>query len=350
MKKLKIIIADNDREYSQRLFSALERKYANLDLTLADSSGFSQLLQKRIYDIALFDASVYSGGINLKNVKLPLVLLDEDEDNSIKLANTIGKYTIKYQHIENMYREMIGFFSEMGSGETLASGSISSQLLCFYSPAGGTGKTIVSIASAQMLANRGSRVLYLGFEDVASYGLLLGANPGKGLDEIIYQLDKGINMPMKIRSLIRKSKSGVMYFDIFSNIMDVTEITKEKMSDLIDAVMTADICEYIIADIGTSLSGINSVILDKSDKIIIVETSDSICREKLKSFCGQRSIFEDWFSKAAAVKNKFSGGSSDSVTGLEVVSVLPKVNSEDSENVIDEIVKRARLDIARIVS
>ncbi|MGN0638488.1 MAG: hypothetical protein ACI4J0_08955 [Huintestinicola sp.] len=350
MKKLKIIIADNDKDYSQRLFSALEHKYSNLDLTLADSDGFGKLLQKRIYDIALFDVSAYSADINLKNVKLPLVLLDEDYDDSIRLANDIGKYIIKYQHVEIMYREMIGYFSEMGNGQTLNSGNISSQLICFYSPAGGTGKTVISCAAAEMTANRGNRVLYLNFEDIASYGLLLEARPGKGLDEIIYQLDKGINMPMKISSLVKKSKSGVMYFDMFSNIMDVTEITNEKMSALLDTIMTSDICEYIIVDMNTSLKGVNSIIMDKSDKIILVETPDTVCREKMERFYSQRSMFEEYFSKAAVVRNKANDPGADSVTGLEVVSSVPKLNSDTTEIVVEEIVKKARLDIGRLLS
>lgn len=350
MKKLKVIIADNDMDYSQRLFSALEHKYSNLDLTLTDSNGFGQLLQKRVYDIALFDISAYSPEISLKNVKLPLVLLDEDMDESIKLSNEIGRFIIKYQHVEVMYREMIGFFSEMGNGQSLNSGSISSQLICFYSPAGGTGKTVISCASAEMIANRGKRVLYLDFEDIASYGLLLDAKTGKGLDEIIYQLDKGINMPMKISSLVRKSKSGVMYFDMFSNIMDVTEITDEKMSALLDTLMTADICEYIIVDMNTSLKGINHIVMDKADKIIIVETPDTMCSEKLRRFCAQKSMFEELFSKAAVVRNKTANAGNDSVTGLEVVSSVPRIGSDSTENIVDEIVKKARLDIARVIS
>lgn len=350
MKKLKIIIADNDMDYSQRLFSALEHKYSNLDLTLSDGEGFGKLLQKRVYDIALFDVSAYSPDISLKNVKLPLVLLDEDMDESIKLSNEIGKFIIKYQHVEVMYREMIGYFSEMGNGQTLNSGSISSQLICFYSPAGGTGKTVISCSAAEMIANRGKRVLYLDFEDIASYGLLLDAKTGKGLDEIIYQLDKGINMPMKISSLVRKSQSGVMYFDMFSNIMDVTEITDEKMSVLLDTLMTADICEYIVVDMNTSLKGINSIIMDKADKIILVETPDIICGEKLRRFCEQKSMFEDYFSKAAVVRNKVADGGADSVTGLEVVSAVPRISGGSAESVVDEIVKRARLDIGRVIS
>lgn len=350
MKKLKVIIADNNKDYSQRLFSALEKKYNNLDLTLSDKIGFSKMLQKRIYDVALFDVSVYSNDINLKNAKMPLVLLDEDDDNSIKLANSIGKYVKKYQHIDGMYKEIIGFFSEMGDGQVLNSGSASSQLICFYSPAGGTGKTTISLSASEMIANRGIRVLYLNFEDVASYGLILGAKTGKGIDEVIYQLDKGINMPMKISSLLQKSKSGVMFFNMFSNIMDVTEIKSDKISAFIDVLMTAGICDCIIVDMNTSLSGINSVILDKADKIILVETPDSICVEKISRMNFHKNIFEDYFSKMAVVKNKTASSGDESITGLEVVSVVPKMYSDSTEKIIEEITKKAKLDIARIIS
>ena len=157
-------------------------------------------------------------------------------------------------------------------------------------------------------------------------------------------------MPMKISSLVRKSQSGVMYFDMFSNIMDVTEITDEKMSVLLDTLMTADICEYIVVDMNTSLKGINSIIMDKADKIILVETPDTICGEKLRRFCEQKSMFEDYFSKAAVVRNKVADGGADSVTGLEVVSAVPRISGGSAESVVDEIVKRARLDIGRVIS
>lgn len=350
MKKLKVIIADNDKDYCQRLFSALERKYSNLDLTLADSDVFGKLVQKRVYDIALIDASVYSDDINLKNVKLPLALLDEDIDESIKLANKFGKYVLKYQHIETMYKKMIGYYSELGKDSLLDSGDGCSQMICCYSPAGGVGKTVISCAIAETIANRGNKVLYLNFEDVASYGLLFGAEAGKGLDEIIYQLDKGINMPMKIRSLVKKSRSGVMYFDMFTNIMDVTEITNEKMSVLLDVIMTSGVCEYIVIDLDMALRGINSVIMDKADKILFIETPDTVCREKMKRLYSCRSMFEEYFSKGAVVQNKAAGASFESATDLEIVSTVPKINSDSAENVIGEIVKKGKLDIGRILS
>lgn len=350
MKKLKVIIADNDKDYSQRLFSALERKYSNLDLTLADSIVFGKLVQKRIYDIALIDPSVYSEEISLKNIKLPLILLDEDNDDSVELANKTGKFVHKYQHIESMYKKMIGYFSEIGSGHMLNSENACSQVICCYSPAGGVGKTVISCSVAQAAANRGNRVLYLNFEDVASYGALFGASSGKGIDEIIYQLDKNINMPMKIRSLLKKSSSGVMYFDMFTNILDVTEITCEKMSVLIDVIMTSDICEYIVIDMDMALRGINSVILDKADKILFIETPDTICKEKIMRMYSCKNMFEEYFSKAAVIQNKTGGSTFDSVTDLEIVSYVPRFSFDNAEKVIEEIVKKGRLDIGRILS
>jgi hypothetical protein len=38
------------------------------------------------------------------------------------------------------------------------------------------------------------------------------------------------------------------------------------------------------------------------------------------------------------------------VTDLEVVSEIPKINSDSSESVIDEIAKKARIDIGRLLS
>ncbi|MEZ3455048.1 MAG: AAA family ATPase [Oscillospiraceae bacterium] len=347
MKKLKIIIADNDRDYSERLFSALEHKYSNLDLTLADSSVFDKLLQKKVYDIALLDVTVFSSDINLKNVKLPLAFLDEDIDESVKLANNIGKYIVKYQNVEVMYKEILGYWADIAPPPAIKGNS---QMICFYSPAGGTGKTSISCAAAEMIANRGNRVLYLNFENISSYGLFFNAKTGKGLDEIIYRLDKGINIALKISSLVKRSRAGVMFFDMFSNIMDVAEITNESMSSLLENIMTADICDYIIVDMDTPLKDMNSVIMDKADKIVLVETPDDVCKEKINRFFLQKSMFEDYFSKAAVIRNKANDSGGDSVTGLEVLSSVPEINSSGFSGIIENIVQNARIDIDRLLA
>ena len=50
------------------------------------------------------------------------------------------------------------------------------------------------------------------------------------------------------------------------------------------------------------------------------------------------------------VRNKVTDGGADSVTGLEVVSAVPRISGGSAESVVDEIVKRARLDIGRVIS
>ena len=348
MKKMKMIVADNDSEYINRLFSALEGKYPNFDLTLADKASFGELVSRRLYDVALFDASVYTPEINLKNIKLPVLLLDEESSESLRLANSMEHSVIKYQQVDKIYREIIARFSERPDPDMYPSKGISS-VIGFYSPAGGTGKTTVAIAACEMMANRRSRVLYISLEDIACYGALMGAKPGKGLDEIIYQLDKHIDMPLKIKSLAETSRSGVQYFNMFSNIMDITEIKEDKMTELLNALMSADICDFIAVDMSPSLCGINKVILERADKIILVVSDDMICREKVSRLTEHKNMFEDYFSRMETVMNKCSPGAAE-MPELNVISRIPAISGMDSRAVIDDIVKRGRLDIARLIS
>ncbi len=61
-------------------------------------------------------------------------------------------------------------------------------------------------------------------------------------------------------------------------------------------------------------------------------------------------MFEDYFSKAAVIRNKANDSGGDSVTGLEVLSSVPEINSSGFSGIIENIVQNARIDIDRLLA
>ena len=93
----------------------------------------------------------------------------------------------KYQKSQALVNNILLRHAEnTGKTEALVGKSLT-QVAAFYSPAGGTGKTVLSLATATAAASMGLRVLYLNLEEIDSVGGVLGRTAGS-LSEVYLAL------------------------------------------------------------------------------------------------------------------------------------------------------------------
>lgn len=285
--KIKIAIADTNETYARRLFEALQRQ-ENLSLSVfTDKKRMESDLSSTRYDIILFDYSMYSGDGIFKNAKLSVLLYDEEAEQPYIGA---GKYKVvkKYQRGSSIYKEVIGLYSEFVSDSVFFGRSGEQcRVLCVYSPVGGVGKTTVSMAIANTIANMGRNVMYLNFEPIPAYGSFMPLKGEKGMGALLAAIDGNGSFSLKLESLMKKTPQGIIYFEKFENLLDIYELTAEDVEKLIRMISETVKADFIIVDMGTQYDAVNRSIMDISDKIVFVERNDSIAEEKIRQrlFC-----------------------------------------------------------------
>lgn len=347
--KIKIAIADTNEIYANRLFEALGRQ-DNLFLSVfTDKERFEREISSTRYDIILFDYSMYSSDNLFKGAKLAVVLYDEDNEPT-RIISEKYRTVKKYQRGSSIYKEVIGIYSEYVSDSAFLGRSKESCLIIsVFSPIGGVGKTSAALAVANSLANKGRNVMYLNLEPFASYGAYLELKGGKGMGEVFAALDGNGSFDLKLKSLMKKTPQGVMYFEKFENLLDIYEITGEEVEKLIQMIGKIAIADYLIVDTGSDFNTINRSIMDISDKILLVERKGQAAEEKITAFMEHRTVKRDYSDKLCSVINFSEGKAEGSISGCEVVGHIPEKKASPEE-IVSMISRYSYIDIDMLIS
>ncbi|MGN0642449.1 MAG: AAA family ATPase [Huintestinicola sp.] len=346
--KLKIIIADSDKDYAERLYNAL-KKHDNLIISIfTEKELFEREITSSKYDIVLFTPDMFPGSANFRLVKLPMILSESDfiNDDYKEMLN-VYKVVNKYQSSEKILSIVLGQFSEIVSNSIVINSSLKTNIVAFYSPVGGCGKTAVSLACASEIADRGMRVLYMNLEFMNSSSLMFPIEGRKGIGELIGAIDGNINQTLKAESLVKKSSDNVLYFDRFENLLDIYEVNDEDISKLLSIISSSEICDLIIIDMNTSLNICSRAVLDAADKIILMERGDRISDSKVSLFAGQKNVFGPYKEKMFSLFN-MSKGNEESAAGIGTIGHIPRLDCSD-EAVIKTIRDNLSFDIELIM-
>lgn len=343
--KIKVVIADTNIEYVSRLMRALEAE-DNLSLSMfSDKKAFENAVSVQKYDIVIADPSMVQDTGTYKNVKLFILLHDEEYQGDKRIYERY-RCVRKYQRASSLYKEALGYFAEVAAATYSYSMNKKCNVIGVYSPIGGSGKTTVALSIADSLASRGSRCIYISFESISSYGAVIELKGSKGIGEIFSSVDANINYEMKIESLIRKTEKGLMYFEDFENLLDIYEITSEDIEKVISRISASGLCEYIVIDMSTEFNKINRDIMELADKIAVVETTDMLGAEKIRRMFARRNILRNYEEKMQVILNKTSRSSTE--TGLEIVGRIGVLNGTGSD-IISAVSRSMMIDIERVI-
>lgn len=200
MKKLKLVIADDDNFYVQSLIRYM---LVNCSQSFELRSFTSPEYLEEHLNSANEKADIVLIGSNYlkepaSNYKQAvLVILSEDD---VYNGNKEFRHIYKYQHVEKIIAEIIAIYSDCGSKCFIPEGKAASQVIALFSAAGGSGKTSIAICSSVFCARRGAKVLYLNLEAVCStQAFFYGNNTGRTFSDVIYYLkENGSKVAAKI--------------------------------------------------------------------------------------------------------------------------------------------------------
>ena len=342
--KIKLAIIESDDTYLSRLSKVLNSKYSSK----LQVSYFSD------YEIA----TEYCN-----NNKFDMVILDESVDaskfeksNVVILANEIGvskfgnqKAISKYQKASSIYSEILKLYSEFANDRDFSSNneqkeSKSTDVISFTSFSGGVGTTSVSVATAEHFASRGYNVVYLSTGLFADPSMYFHNDGPQNFSNAIYAIkSKKNNLSLKIESSLSSSFSGVSYFASPNMSIDVSEMASEDWVKLIDELINNFDFDFIIIDIDNSFdfSQKNISILDKSDKIVVVNDGSVASNRKFEMAYNSLYVFEEnkdysLIEKMYLVYNKFSNKTSLELSNINIKCIggIQRVESNSVNNSI----------------
>ncbi len=305
MNKKVIVIADDDEQYLDNLSNYIMEKEPKIDLiTFTRRDKLAHYLKcAEKPDILLFGASFLSE---------PLSELPEDV-TKILLADSTGKASgydciKKYQKAETIFNEMMLRYAEHTDSIEVIKGSRTTRVLCFYSPAGGSGKTTLALAVAAVCVQMGKKVLYLNLEEIDSVNDIFNQTE-IGLSELFLILKtKGMDLGVKIAAAAeRETDSGIYYLTGIDSVLEYEEIEGKDVRELIGAVCRLAEFDVLVVDCSSGFSDRERAAMEEADHILVPALSDETSVSKLCKWLHEASVHDEYkeiFSKMQLWINK----------------------------------------------
>ena len=332
--KIRLLIAVTDNNYEKHLSKVLSNNpEIQYDITaFTQKSYFIETLKNKIYDIILFEQTMFDTDLNFKNSKLFILLTDENTNLDYFEKFSFIQKIHKYQRISNISREMLDYYSKVSDVKQIWGTKSSVNITSVFSPAGGVGKTSIAIAYALKLANLRSdiekrqRVFYLNLENFASTHIYF-SNAGKGISDVLSKIER-INPAMLMSLKQQDSRSGISYFSMPQNYDDMNVITEENINQILTSIANANICDELIIDLPSIADKKTIQVFEKSDSIFLVTDFSQTAQQKMSQFVNQHNIFEEIRSKVTLIINK-NGNDKTKIDGIDKNIKLPFINLID---------------------
>lgn len=330
---IRIALASKDADYLKRLVSGLE-KFPNLDLTIfSDGANLCQNMNGKRFDVFAFSTDIFEREIDYLNIKADLKLLLDDEEHPITATFADAKRVRKYQRISYIYKNLLDYYSEVCGRDGSSRDSLT-QIIAFYSPVGGVGKTTLALVAAEKFAKNAKRTFYISLEDMASEDCYLSQGAEKGLSDLMRYVDSNTNFGMKMQGMLKVKSDNLYYVNHFTSPNDIYDMNIDDMQGLLSAIRQTGLFDVIVVDMGTSLDKKNLALFEMADRLVVVERADEISARKMNCFYKMHHIMNDFSTKMVRVVNFDNGISHPIETGIPEIGRIGDIQNMDAANVI----------------
>ncbi|ACL74884.1 AAA family ATPase [Ruminiclostridium cellulolyticum] len=302
MALIKILIVDEDDEYSISLCNFLTHNYSE---TIAlnyckDIEEVKNRINEIVPDVILASEKYHR---EIKNYSKNNVILLSSVKNS---ASTIqNDYIYKYKDVNQIAAEIINIHTRSGNKIHDIGGNIA-KVISVFSAAGNVGKTSLALAVSSICSFSGLSVFYLNLEQFQSTNIFFNGNTQNSFSDIIYfAKEKDKNLVTKIPAVCSKAiDSGIHYFSQTNNVFDIKEIQPEDIEFIVSAIKNCGYYDLIMVDMDSQLNENTMKVFEKSDEILYLITKEESCLHKTKQFIDSITLLSNSFENQAAIKNK----------------------------------------------
>ena len=300
MKKLRIIIADEDYSYIIPLqLHFIEEMFEKINLEIiTDREYFCELFSSpQSIDILIVSEDLYSSNLQKHEIKHVFLMRESPEMLDIS-EHFVSIY--KYTNIKEIFSIMQGKIDwNISEIEEM---NDNPQIVLVTSAAGGVGKTTVAMGIASVLSSRMKRVLYMNVDHLQTFhGLLFNRMPIN--DNGLYmQLSASENdVFSKLKHLIRKE--DFYYIPPFKGALMTLGIKHSIGIELAKQAKISREYDFVIVDADSACDTDKIQLLEIADKIIFVTTQTDASIFALNCFLGSVDLPDK--EKVMYVCNKF---------------------------------------------
>ena len=321
--KIKLLVATKDTDYSEHLSDVLSKDHSDvIEVSVCSTKErFHSLLDTQLFDSALLDPSMISS-CDLKAIALPLLLWAK-EDDTIDMPVGI-KIIRKYQRISSLVGTILENYA-LVSSESSGTDLDRAYITAVWSPAGGVGKTTVSLAYAAKKVSDGKQVVYLNLEPFSSVPAFFSES-GTSISTVFDLLEsRSGNLKVLLKGILRlDSTAGIGYFCCPDNYDDINILSADDISVLITAC--SGVTDELVIDLPNICDSRSQKVFDLADNILLVTDPSPTAKSKLSQFVSQHNTFERIRSKTKIVANK---GASPGSQPADCSLSLPLLHAAD---------------------
>ncbi len=314
MSLIKLIILDDDDEYSFNLCNFLTHNYPETLLVNYCSNAYSieEWIKKIDPDIVLTCEKYYYQ--ILKHFTKPIVLLTSGK-NSSGLSDIPS--IPKYKDINKIAGDIINTFTNTGNILS-ASKETSTRVISVYSASGNVGKTSVAKGISSICSLSGLSVFYLNLEQFQSTSLFFSSNAEYSFSDLIYYAkEQDRNFVSKIAAMrCQDSATNVYFFKQAENPFEMNELMPLDISYIIKNLKDCGQYDLVVIDMESRLDSCTLEVFQAVDEVLYVFTDEEICLHKT-------NFFLDSLGKLSNSSNQYT------FLAHKILYVANKVSNQD---------------------
>lgn len=270
MGKPRIIIADTDLSYITLLeLKFVEELFDKVNLeVITDKEYFDSLfLTPQKAEVLIVSDEFYRDTLAIHNDIDNIFLITENNGGGQSGdKNVIEIY--KYSNVNVIYGQIAGA-SALGAKASANSAPRKSQIILFFSAAGGVGKTLLSMSVAAALANQFRSVLYINAGHLQTFQQHLRQQGAiMSIDTYARLTAKNVSAYPAVKESIRKE--GFSYVPPFKASLVALGMSYTVYEALAASAKKTGEYDYIIVDAETAFHEANVSLLNAADRVVFV--------------------------------------------------------------------------------
>lgn len=218
--------------------------------------------------------------------------LVEDEDDKLPEGSCQIK---KYARADRIYRDLLEVYSHRTSinYRNEAGANNQTDIYTFVSAAGGVGTSTIACAMALNYA-RFEKVLYISLENTSALQLSLEGENKAGFDEVLFALkSRRKALELKLASAVSRDKRGVYFFEECRNALDMMELSKEDLKELLTALGQSREYDKVILDAGNGLGEKEIAAMTCAGRVVAVLDESEVSTAKFARYTDTLQLIEE---------------------------------------------------------
>lgn len=307
MSKKKLLLADTDEGFLRELSYYFMERVPQFELVIftEPEKMFQYLETNGQADVVMVDEELAGERLSVLTEGRTRIALSTGKP----LPEGYGAVK-KFQRLEALASAVLVQYAEDSNTLDTIRGNSDTRITCFYSPGGGTGKTVLSLAAAAAAAKMGFRTLYLNLEEIDSISDCMGKTPGNLSDLYLSLKTKGRNAGVRLKGALGVEPSaGFSFVSGVESVSEYEEINGEDMEKLFGAVRELAAFDLVIVDLSSGFGAIERAALREADRILVpaVPGTGLSKLERILKEAALHDRYEPLIDKMSLVINRASG-------------------------------------------